>query len=194
MKKKRLMMWVIALGIFGILTGCGSNSDAENSQLTIAIMDKYVSSERVEEYVEAANLGENVEVIDLSMGDSKSDPMGTIAGTASFTGKVAAKELDIVIAPADVVASSARSETFYALEELLSEEEYANIDEERKIDFVILDDELQETGERTVPYGVDISEDTLLQEVLGDQEFGIYVVCNTTHLEEAKALFLQYIQ
>jgi len=190
MKKKSAALVLLTLCAF-LLTGCASNQEA--APFTVMILDTYIDPAAVDAYAAALPEDLGAKILSLSMGDEKNDPMSRVAGMTALTAHIAAQELDIVIAPRDLIAGTARGESFFTPEEFLSADQIAQIAEDRKIRFEILDDDLNPTGDFTPVYGVDVTGHESLLGIFGEDPVGVYVVGNTTHPETAAAFFLDLI-
>lgn len=193
MKRKYALFALIAAFAL-MLTGCSGGKSAQERGFTVAVLDTYIDSAKVEAYGASQERETPATFMALSMGDSENDPMSAVAGAAAFTTQVASGEIDVVIAPPQVVAASARSETFMPLTELFSPEELAAIDDALWIDYELYDENLAPTGERTPACGIDVSQDEGLQSVLGKQQIGVYVVVNTAYPDQARQMVLDYLK
>ena len=192
MKRKYALFALIAAFAL-MLAGCSGGESAQERGFTVAVLDTYIDSAKVEAYGASLERETPAAFTALSMGDSQNDPMSAVAGAAAFTTQVASGEIDVVIAPPQVVAASARSETFMPLTELFSPEELAAIDDALWIDYELYDENLAPTGERTPACGIDVSQDEGLQSVLGKQQIGVYVVVNTAYPDQARQMVLDYL-
>lgn len=175
-----------------LLAGCSSEK-AEAFQM--AFCAPYVATEAVEAYGETvkADLPElTVEGTEplftaMTMGDSEADPMAAMAGMTKFSAMAAAGELDVVVSDLKNAARNARGESFLDVSSFLTEEElerYAG----RLLSFDMVDDQGNPTGEKTTVCGIDVSDNETLSALAGGDECGVFVVANTSHLEESAAL------
>ena len=190
--KGKFLVLLTAAVPAALLARCGSEKAAA---FQMAFCATYVEAEAVETYGETvkADLPElTVEGTEplftaMTMGDSEADPMTAMAGMTKFSAMVAAGELDVVVSDLDNAARNARGESFLDVSSFLTEEEldrYA----ERLLSFDMVDDEGNPTGEKTAVCGIDVSDNETLSVLAGGGECGVFVVANTSHLEESSAL------
>ena len=190
--KGKFLVLLTAAVPAALLAGCGSEKAAV---FQMAFCAPYVEAEAVETYGETvkADLPElTVEGTEplftaMTMGDSKADPMTAMAGMTKFSAMVAAGELDVVVSDLDNAARNARGESFLDVSSFLTEEELERY-AERLLSFDMVDDEGNPTGEKTAVCGIDVSDNETLSALAGGGECGVFVVANTSHLEESSAL------
>lgn len=108
------------------------------------------------------------------------------------TARAAGKELDIMICGEKDAARNARSELFYSLEEVFTEDEIAQFGD-RTLSYELVDTDGNPTGERTPACGVKLDSEAL-DAIYGTDEYGIFIVGSTPHLDQAKEVFLALTQ
>lgn len=174
-----------------LLGGCGSE---EAAGFQTAFCATYVDSEAVETYGESLKTdlpeltidGVEPSFIGMSMGDSESDPMETMAGMTKFTAMIAGGELDVVISDMENAARNARGEAFLDVSSYLTEEEMEKY-EDKLLSFDMVDDEGNPTGEKTAVCGLDLSGNENISSLVGE-DCGVFVAANTSHVDQAAAL------
>lgn len=195
MKKWTCVFLTALLGMVFLLSGCGSQ-DEDDGSLKVAFISTAVDSEAAQSYAQALIERDSsitgVDCTTISLGSSQTDPAGYMAASMQLTGLVAAGDLDAIFFDIEGAAASARNDTFYALSDLFTEEELAKM-EGKTIDYAQVDEEGNETQERTAEVGLDVSNEEELTQILRSEQVGLYIVGNAPHLEQAKTLFLSYV-
>ncbi len=195
MKKWTCVFLTALLGMVFLMSGCGSQ-DEDDGSLKVAFISTAVDSEAAQSYAQALIERDSsitgVDCTTISLGSSQTDPAGYMAASMQLTGLVAAGDLDAIFFDIEGAAASARNDTFYALSELFTEEELAKM-EGKTIDYAQVDEEGNETQERTAEVGLDVSNEEELTQILRSEQVGLYIVGNAPHLEQAKTLFLSYV-
>lgn len=174
-----------------LLGGCGSE---EATGFQTAFCATYVDEDAVETCGERIKTdlpeltidGVEPSFVGMNMGDSESDPMGTMAGMTKFTAMVSGGELDVVISDLENAARNARGEAFLDVSSYLTDEELEEY-EDKLLSFDMVDDEGNPTGEKTAVCGLDLSDNETISSLVG-QDCGVFVVANTTHLDQAAEL------
>ena len=110
-----------------------------------------------------------------------------MAGMMKLTMALAAQEVDVIIADELNAARNARSDSFYALSDLLTADEIAALGD-RALSYELLDDEGNPSGEMSPACGVDVTGDSALVHVVGNAQVGAFVAGNAPNLENAKDL------
>lgn len=195
MKKWTCVFLTALLGMVFLMSGCGSQ-DEDDGSLKVAFISTAVDSEAAQSYAQALIERDStitgVDCTTISLGSSQTDPAGYMAASMQLTGLVAAGDLDAIFFDIEGAAASARNDTFYALSDLFTEEELAKM-EGKTIDYAQVDEEGNETQERTAEVGLDVSNEEELTQILRSEQVGLYIVGNAPHLEQAKTLFLSYV-
>lgn len=195
MKKWTCVFLTALLGMVFLMSGCGSQ-DEDDGSLKVAFISTAVDSEAAQSYAQALIERDSsitgVDCTTISLGSSQTDPAGYMAASMQLTGLVAAGDLDAIFFDIEGAAASARNDTFYALSDLFTEEELAKM-EGKTIDYAQVDEEGNETQERTAEVGLDVSNEEELTQILRSERVGLYIVGNAPHLEQAKTLFLSYV-
>ncbi len=155
MKKWTCVFLTALLGMVFLMSGCGSQ-DEDDGSLKVAFISAAVDSEAAQSYaqalIERASTITGVDCTTISLGSSQTDPAGYMAASMQLTGLVAAGDLDAIFFDIEGAAASARNDTFYALSDLFTEEELAKM-EGKTIDYAQVDEEGNETQERTAEVG-----------------------------------------
>lgn len=195
MKKWACVFLTALLGMVFLMSGCGAQ-DEDDGSFKVAFISTAVDSEAAQSYAQALIERDSsitgVDCTTISLGSSQTDPAGYMAASMQLTGLVAAGDLDAIFFDIEGAAASARNDTFYALSELFTEEELAKM-EGKTIDYAQVDEEGNETQERTAEVGLDVSNEEELTQILRSEQVGLYIVGNAPHLEQAKTLFLSYV-
>lgn len=197
MKKfQRLAIWFAVTAL--ALSGCSSSGgdDSLASGLRVVFAAPAVNQSKAEAYGETlkardASLPE-VSCTAVSLGDSSKDPTAALAGMMKVSSMVAGKEIDVIFYDIDEAARDARSEMFYSMSDLFTQEEL-DLMQDRLIRYNQVDEEGNETAELTPECGLDVSDQTELAQILNSDRVGIFIVGNAQNLDAAKALLLSYV-
>lgn len=193
--KKSLTALICALTAMLALTSCGGDDTASgDSELNVTVSAAYVPDETLQSYADSFFAAHpewegQVEFTAQNMGSEETD--GTMYGAQVMqqSAAVAAGELDIMICDESTAARGCRSELFYTLDELFTEEEIAGFGE--TLSYEEVDTDGNPTGEMTPVCGVRL-EDDQLDSIFGEDGAGIFIVANAD-IEQAKQLFLDLI-
>ena len=195
--KKRLSALICAMTAGLALTSCGGGDESDSGgdgSLNVTVSAAHVSDEALQSYADSffATYPEwegKVEITAQSMGSEETD--GTMYGAQVMqqSAAVAAGELDIMICDESTAARGCRSELFYTLDEMFTEDEIAGFGE--TLSYEEVDTDGNPTGEMTAVCGVKLDSDQL-DSIFGDDGAGIFVVANAG-LEQSKQLFLDLI-
>lgn len=197
MKKVRK---ILALGIAAVMSmalfaACGGGETEATASMYVSVCNSYVADESLQAFSDelfAAHPdwaeGETpVTVEAISMGSDDIDGTAYGAAIMQVTARAATKELDIMICDERNAARNAHSDLFYLLDEIFTEEEIARFGE--TLSYEMVDTDGNPTGEWTPACGVKISSPAL-DAIYGSGEYGIFIVGSTTHLDQAKEVFL----
>ncbi len=180
-----------------LMSGCSAPQNKIETSLHVVVTAKYVSDANVEAFAKSIqealpsynNETKQFSFIGLSIGDGESDPMVTMGALTKFTGMMASNEVELLISDTDNASRNASNgDAFIPLSELFTEQEIASFTRET-ITLPMKDNDGNETGERTAPCGVDISDLPGVTQMMG-ADASAYIVANTKNLDAAKALFL----
>ena len=197
---KKTGYWALAclLAVITVFSGCASNGGKEAAEGTVrvlfasAVVDSSAAEEYASKLAERSDAIQAVECNTISLGN-QSDPTMYMAGTMKIAAMVAGKEIDVIFFDRDDAAADARAETFYAMDELFSADELAQM-QDRLICYHQVDTEGNELQEETADCGLDLSEDTELTKILNSNQIGVYVVGNAQNLEAVKELIISYLK
>lgn len=179
-----------------MLASCGSGDEQTEAAMRISVCSNYVGEEQLQAFSDglfAAHsdwmAGETpVTVEAINMGSEDLDGAAYGAAIMQVSARVVSKELDIMICGGQDASRNARSDMFYALDEIFTEDEIAQFGD-RLLAYEKVDTDGNPTGELTPVCGVRLSSEAL-DAIYGAGEYGIFIVGNTTHLEQAKEVFL----
>lgn len=180
-----------------MLSGCGSSDEGNaDGSLRVVFAAPVVNQSEAEAYgntlkARDASLPE-IRCTAVSLGDSSQDPTAALASMMKISGMVAGKEIDVILYDIDAAARDARSETFYSMSELFTEEELSSM-QDRLIRYHQVDEEGNETEELTPECGLDISDQTEICKILNSDHIGIFVVGNAQNLDAAKTLVRSFL-
>lgn len=195
--KKCLTGFICSFTAAVMLASCGgddgSASDGDGT-LSVTISNSYVSEDALTSYADGffAAYPEwegKVEFTAQSMGSEQTDGMMYGAQVMQQSAAAAAGELDIMICDEETAARNCRSELFYTLEEVFTEEEISGFEE--KLSYEEVDTEGNPTGGMTPECGVRI-DNAQIDTIFGEEPAGIFVVANAD-LEQSKQLFLDLL-
>lgn len=174
------------------LSGCSDNSEGQSGNPNVVISAALVNDAKAETFKEQLNQSlpdMGIEISTISVGDTSKDPAMAAAGIMRLTTLVAGQEADVLIADHDSAQRNAKSELFYPLTELFTEEELEPY-QDRIISFELTDEEGNPTGETVENCGIDVSSQSELAELCpGADSVGIYIVSNSPNLDAAKEIF-----
>jgi hypothetical protein len=125
--------------------------------------------------------------VNTTMTGGGADPTMQMASMMKLTGAMAAQEVDVVIADEANAARNARSESFYTLSDLFTEDELSALGG-RGLSYDMVDEEGNPISERTPVCGVDVTGDELFTPIFGNAQIGAFIVGNAPDLENAKVL------
>lgn len=215
MKRMRYMALALSMAaLLVLLTACGGggeetptttvNADGTLSgeatdTINIYMCAEYLSEDAANELIDQltgsldmfSDGGVTVNLTCVATGSGE-DPTMQMAGMMKLTAAIAAQEVDIVIADEANAARNARSDTFYALSDLLTEDEITALGA-NALSYSLLDDAGEPTGENTPACGVDLSSDARFDAVFGDVPVGAFVAANSPNLENSKELLRELI-
>jgi len=197
-RSKRLAAALLAV-VMGItmFASCGGSNEIEPTpSLKLTVCSNYVSEETLAPFTESVfaaypdwqTAEVPVEIEPMAMGDEKADGMAYGAAVMQISAMAMTGELDVMITGGLNAAREARSETFYTLEEIFTEEEIAAFGD-RLLSYEVVDTDGNPTGEMTPAVGVKLDSE-YLDSFFGDDDYGVFIVCTTTHPTEAKEVFL----
>lgn len=189
--KHRKSIVLLALALCLMLTGCFSQSAAPN-EMQLVVAEAYVREENAQALLDGVKTtlpaldGATLHCIYLS--DPKTDPMGFSAASVQLMAMMAAKEIDVLLCDSETARRNIASDSFYALDELFTPEQIASFGD-AVLDFPILDDNGEETGQRSAVCAVRLSGEEIA--ALGsEKEVCMLIVSNSPHLDQAKEMFL----
>lgn len=191
---------ILTLGIAGImsaamLTSCGGEAKP-TAAMQVSVCAGYVDEGKLQTFSDelfAAHPdwteGETpVTVEPISMGSEELDGTAYGAAILQVSARAAGNELDVMICGGQDAARNTRSDLFYPLEEIFTEEEIAQFGD-RLLSYETVDTDGNLDGGETPVCGVRIQNE-ILDEIYGTTEYGVFIVCSTTHLDQAKEVFL----
>ena len=168
----------------------GEATDTLNVYMCAEYLNEDAANELIDQLTSSLDMfsdgGVTVNLTCVATGSGE-DPTMQMAGMMKLTAAIAAQEVDVVIADEANAARNARSDTFYALSDLLTEDEISALGT-NALSYSLLDDQGEPTGESTPACGVDLSSDTRFDAVFGDVPVGVFVAANSPNLENSKAL------
>lgn len=103
-----------------------------------------------------------------------------------------AGEVNLLVCDLENAARYARSDLFYDLTEVLSQEELAEYSD-RLITFEMVDEEGNPLGEQTPPYGMDLSNSDSVKRILGGDPCGIFIPLCAGDMDLAMELFWKIV-
>lgn len=207
--RRTLSYFAVMTALLLACAGCGAQ---ETFDLRLAAAGPYVDGAKAQTYAEQLKLsGENrkasmyaasIPAPAESSGEASAEPnpdaaAAELAGSTNamkISTMIAAKELDVILCDVQTAARFARSESFYALEELFTEEELGAIPAERRLAYTKLDGEGNPTEELLPACGIDVSGNESLREFIASDQIGVFVVANAADPDLAKAFVLQLAQ
>ena len=167
----------------------GEATDVLNVYMCAEYLSEDAANELMDELTSSLEMfsdgGVTVNLTCVATGSGE-DPTMQMAGMMKLTAAIAAQEVDVVIADESNAARNARSDTFYALSDLLTEDEITALGA-NTLSYSLLDDEGEPTDESTPECGVDLSSDARFDAVFGDVPVGVFVAANSPNLENSKA-------
>lgn len=168
----------------------GEATDTLNVYMCAEYLNEDAANELIDQLTSSLDMfsdgGVTVNLTCVATGSGE-DPTMQMAGMMKLTAAIAAQEVDVVIADEANAARNARSDTFYALSDLLTEDEISALGT-NALSYSLLDDQGEPTGESTPACGVDLSSDARFDAVFGDVPVGVFVAANSPNLENSKAL------
>lgn len=170
-------------GADGTLTG--EATDALNIYMCADLLSEDAANELVGKLAEELD-GVNVTLNCVVTGGG-ADPTMQMGGMLKLTSAVAAGEVDVVIADEANAARNARSEMFYPLSDILTDDEVDALGN-LALSYSMVDDMGEPTDETTPLCGIDLSGDERFKTVFGDVPVGAFVAANSPNLENSKAL------
>jgi hypothetical protein len=190
--KKKIMLAAAAVAMSGLLLGSCGSGDSEETPVRLSVCNGYVGEEALSSYEaklqSTYDWADEIELEGISLGSEDLDGLSYGTAIMQLSARAAGKELDVMICGSKDAARNARNETFSALDEFFTEEELAQF-EGRLLSYDEVDDSGNPTGEQTAVCGVRL-EDEALDAIYGSDEYGVFIVCSTTHPDEAKEIFL----
>ena len=192
-RKKGLLCLLLAAALLA-LTGCSSGEDkkeaAENTPLYVVVAATYVDDPMLEglrEELGKVTAAPDIVVSGVSMGDTEKDPMGAMAGMTQLGGRMASKEIDVLITDADIARRFGDNGEAY----LPINDTFESGDIERfsagLACVAIVNDEGEVTDEVSAPCGARLSENA--SALTGLAEMQMFIPANTKKTEMAKAVF-----
>ena len=196
-KTRRILAVALTLGLLASLTGCGAQPGAA---FQMALYAPFADDEAFSAYGQqlAAALpgltidGEAPLFSAITTGTSNVDAQHAVGGMTKLTVMVTAKELDMVIADPQTAATHARTGMFYTLEDLFTAEQLAPVTD-RLIRYEQTDEQGNPTGAYTAYCGVDLTGYGPAETFGTASGYGLYIVANAPHLDQAKEAFLYII-
>lgn len=193
--KRILAMGAAVIMSAALFASCGSGETEPTATMQVSVCGSYVAEESLQAFSDELFAshpdwaeGETpVTVEAISMGSEDIDGTAYGAAIMQVTARAATKELDIMICGGKNAARNARSDLFYSLDEIFTEEEIARFGE--TLSYEMVDTDGNPTGEWTPACGVKISSPAL-DAIFGGDEYGVFIVGSTTHLDQAKEVFL----
>ena len=200
MSVRRISLALVLVLLAVTLCGCSAGKDQENASVQIAIASTYVPYELPETI--AAKLreelpalyseGKSAVINGISTGDSESDPQTTMAGMTRMMGMMASREIEVLICDSGNAKRYAdNGNSFIPISELFTEEEITALNL-NTVTVPVLDDEGNETGEVSVPCGIDLSACKILTQALTKTDVAAYVLVDSPNLDNAKAV-IEYL-
>lgn len=200
MKRLRKISFMLILALVTLLlSGCSNtnkdepDANAAQNTLNLVFCASYVDQALAEAYLntlkqenDILNSGE-MDVSLTVITTSGADPMMQMGGMMKLTAVIASNEVDLILCDEENAARNARSGSFYALNELLCEDEISALGD-RALQYALIDDEGKPTDEFTAVCGMDVSADEQLKAVFNQADIGVFVAGNAPHLEAAKAV------
>lgn len=199
----KLLLATLILSAAISFTGCSQKNS--NTGLNIVAVSPTVQQQKADEYISGVSVkeeGKTSAISVISMIPPKSDAQentsteadpdaaaADMMGTASMlkvTAMISAQEIDVLLCDSENAARFAKDGTFMPLDQLLSADELAALDDNRKISFPVTDDDGKETGEQQAACGIDVSGNTEIKEFLSGEVIGVYVLSNAKNMEAAK--------
>ncbi len=195
LKMKRCFALVLlALSLMLLTIACGTEQEA----FQLVVCGPYLDEAAVTEYgdtlvpedsswEEEQNL--SFEVMALSMGSEKLDPMIYSTSVMKLTVMSAAGDIDLWISDLENAASFGRNGAFCDLSQLCTEEELAPYTQ-RLITFQLTDEEGNLLEEETPPCGIELTSMEQFSDIYGDKPCGVFISSTSFHTETAKEALL----
>lgn len=171
-----------------LLTGCGKAEDP----FQIVLASGFVGDPFVGPYVEKLGLDSEIAYRGFSFGSEGVDGTFFGASVMSMTAVLVAGEIDVLVCDLENAARYARNDMFLDLTAVFTEEELAGY-EDRLVNFDMLDEFAEPTGEKTTLCGLDISGNTDLDYILNSDAYALFIVANTADLELSKDVFWKIV-
>lgn len=189
MKKVRCLILVLLLPVL-LLTGCGNRENP----FQVLFAAPFVNEELMNVYTETLSPESEkpVQYASFYFGSPDVDPMAYGAGAMMMTAMVAAGEVDVMVCDLNEAPRYARSGIFYDLTEFFSEEELAGVSD-RLLQFDMVDEFGEPTGEKTALCGLDLSDRQDLRYILGSDSVGVFIVCGAKDPELAGEIFWEIV-
>lgn len=196
-RTRRILAGALTLGLLATLTGCGAQP---GSAFQMALYAPFADGEAFSAYgreLSAALPGLTIDgeaplFSAITTGTSDVDAQHAVGGMTKLTVMVTAKELDMVFADPQTAATHARTGMFYNLEDLFTAEQLAPVSD-RLIRYELTDEAGSPTGEHTAFCGVDLTGYGPAESFGAASGYGLYIVANAPHLDQAKEAFLHII-
>lgn len=183
-KHTKIISLILAAALLASLfTGCGS----AKPEFQIMFAAPFVNEELVATYdAQVPKEGElPLRVSAFSFGSEELDAMIYASGIMAMSAMLAAGELDVLICNLEDAARYARSGSFYDLADVFTQEELAEFGDSL-LSFNMIDAEGNLTDEQVVRCGLDLSGRDSLTTILGDENYGVFIVFSADDLELAK--------
>lgn len=171
-----------------LLTGCGKREDP----FQIVLASGFVGDPFVGPYVEKLGVDSEITYRGFSFGEEGVDGTFFGASVMSMTAVMVAGEIDVLVCDLENAARYARNDMFLDLTEVFTEAELAGY-EDKLVDFDMLDEYAQPTGEKTVRCGLNISGNEELTYILNSDAYAVFIVANTADLELSKDVFWKIV-
>lgn len=191
--KRYLFLIFLVLSLL-LASACG----AEREPFQLVVCGPYVDEATVMAYgdtlvpedsgwEEEQNL--SFEVMALSMGSEKLDPMIYSSSVMKLTVMSAANDIDLWICTLEDAASFGRNGAFQDLSQLYTQEELAPYTQ-RLVTFQLADEEGNLLEEQTPACGIELTSMDQLSAIYGDTPCGVFLSSTSLHTEAAKKALL----
>ncbi len=189
---------ILLAGTAALLIGCSARQDASGTaSLNVGLGAAFVSEQRVAALAAALEAGlpeyhtdaSAIRVSSVSIGDPSADPMAFMAGQTRVAVMLASGEVELWITdPENARRFGDNGEAYVPLATLFSDEEIAAFNG-TPVGIAVTDEAGNATGETSEPAGIDLSQNSAIQELTGLNEPQMFVFANSTNMDAAKAAF-----
>lgn len=183
--KKIICLTLTVLLLLLSLTGCGPKDDS----FQVMFAASFVNEELVASYNEQLPQDADplVKCSSFSFGSEDVDPTFYASGAMAMSAMLSAGEVDVMVCDLENAVRYARSGAFYDLTEIFTPEELAEFGDSA-LSFDIIDPYGNLTGEKTPVCGLDLSGRDALTRIMGDEHYGVFIVCSAGDIELAKQI------